>query len=38
VFGETVWPLPSALSGYELPKPNWKYGTDDGLAEVVTSG
>jgi hypothetical protein len=34
-FGETVWALPSALSGYDLPDPNWDYGTDDGLTEVA---
>jgi hypothetical protein len=34
-FGETVWALPSALSGYDLPDPDWDYGTDDGLTEVA---
>lgn len=38
VFGETVWALPSAGFGYDLPNPDWEYGTDDGLAEVPAGG
>jgi hypothetical protein len=28
----------ATLSSYDLPDPDWEYGTDDGLAEAAADG